>query len=376
MSKHHLFGPSCLERRFLCPGSAGMEKGLPNVTSEAAAEGTRLHAEIAAAIECWCGKEVDNPPLCTEEIAKCLAFFEIIAKGEEFATMSDVRDAIKAGAVKVFTELSMEWAAYGKVHTSGTADVIIVTPSRLIGIDWKFGRRKVTEAADNWQGAAYALMAMLFFDRSAAEFWFYNPVINQETGTTFTGRDQIARRIMRVIRNAETGKLVPGEKQCRYCKAALHGTCSAALADLERFATTPEVCAPRVAWQDKSDEELIALYEFAIRVAKFADKAKAELMRRASERGEIGGYTIKLSGAGRKATDMIECYALAGDSITQEEYLNCCTVSVAQLEAKFCEKKKAAGEVKTLKEGKALFAEQFASVLVDNPPKVSLVCTK
>lgn len=376
MSKHHIFGPSSLERRFLCPGSARMEKELPDVTSEAAAEGTRLHAEVAAAIDCWCGKEVDNPPLCTEEIGKCIAYFERVIKGDEFATMDEVREAIAAGMVKVFTELAMEWAAYGKTHTSGTADVIIVTPTRLLGIDWKFGRRKVAEAANNWQGAAYSLMAMLFFEREKAEFSFYNPVINQESTATFADKAEIAKRIMQVIRNSEGGELVPGEKQCRYCKAALHGTCPVALGELEKFAASPEVQAPRVMWQDKPDAELVAVYEFAVRLIHYAEKAKNEMMRRASERGEVCGYIIKRTSGGRKVTDMVEAFGLLGDGITQEEFLRCCTVSVAQLESKFCEKLKTSGQVKTLKEGKAIFAEILDPVLEDNPQKVSLVCTK
>lgn len=377
MSKHHLFGPSSLERRYLCPGSAGMEKGLPNVTSEHAAEGTRLHAEVAAAIERWCGKEVANPPPCSEEIAKCIAFFERVVKGEEFATMAEVREAIAAGTVKVFAELAMEWSAYGKTHTSGTADVIIVTPSRLLGIDWKFGRREVTEAAHNWQGAAYAFMAMLAFYREKCEFHFYNPIIGQHTHTEFADKAQIAKNIMQIIRRAETGELVPGEKQCRYCKAALHGTCPVALKKLETFAALPEVQAPRVCWTEKSDAELIQLYEAAKLCAKYAEKASAELMRRITQKGSpVADYDVKYISGGRKITDMVEAFGLLGDGITQEEFLRCCSVSVAQLEAKFGEKLKSSGQVKTLKEGKAIFAEILDPVLEDNPPKVSLVCTK
>jgi hypothetical protein len=350
---------------------------LPNVTSEHAAEGTRLHAEVAAAIELWCGKEVANPPLCTDVIAQCLAFFEKVIKGEEFATINEVREAIAAGTVKVFTELAMEWSAFGKTHTSGTADVIIVTPTSLLGIDWKFGRRKVTDAANNWQGAAYSLMAMLFFEREKAEFSFYNPVINQETTATFADKEQIAKNIMQVIRKSESGELVPGEKQCRYCKAALHGTCPVALKKLETFAALPEVQAPRVCWTEKSDAELIQLYEAAKFCAKYAEKAGAELMRRITQKGSpVADYDVKYTSGGRKITDMVEAFGLLGDGITQEEFLRCCTVSVAQLESKFCEKLKASGEVKTLKEGKAIFAEILDPVLEDNPQKVSLVCTK
>lgn len=40
---HDLNGPSRLYMRAACPGSANAERGLPEETSEAAAEGTRLH---------------------------------------------------------------------------------------------------------------------------------------------------------------------------------------------------------------------------------------------------------------------------------------------------------------------------------------------
>lgn len=48
---HHLYGASVLGRRFLCPGSARMERDLPDVVTEIAQEGIDIHKAIAEECE-------------------------------------------------------------------------------------------------------------------------------------------------------------------------------------------------------------------------------------------------------------------------------------------------------------------------------------
>lgn len=44
--QHHAYGPSVLGRRVMCPGSARLEAQCPNVETEAAMEGTKLHEAV------------------------------------------------------------------------------------------------------------------------------------------------------------------------------------------------------------------------------------------------------------------------------------------------------------------------------------------
>jgi hypothetical protein len=200
-------------------------------------------------------------------------------------------------------------------------------------------------------------------------------VINQETTATFADKDQIAKSIMQVIRNSESGALVPGEKQCRYCKAALHGTCPTVLEEVKKIAALAGESLAVI--EEKEDAEIAKILEMLSIADTIGKRYSAEMMRRIAERGTaVAGYDVKRTSGGRKITDIVEAFGLLGGAITQEEFFQCNSVSVTQLEAKFCEKLKASGEVKTLKEGKNVFAERLQSVLQENPQKVSLVCTK
>ena len=157
-----------MERRELCPGSFRLEKDLPSVPSEAAEEGTRLHAEVADLITQFLENGKRPEPYDSLAYQAFFRLFEIITLAG-----NDAED--------VLVERRLEFKYAGIVQYYGYSDVVVVFPDKVLVIDFKFGYLPVTEAENNMQGAAYALAAMQEFKKDKAEVHFINPRINQHT---------------------------------------------------------------------------------------------------------------------------------------------------------------------------------------------------
>lgn len=357
---HSNFGPSSLKRRELCPGSFRMEKDLPAFETEHAAEGTRLHEEIANLIIAFRdGKDLPEPS-CDDVKEAFEYFFDIVTKcGQE--------------KIEIFVEHRMKYSYCGIDVFFGTADVVIVLNDRVIIIDWKFGHREVDDAANNIQGAAYALMAMRKFGKEIAEVHFYNPVIHQKSYYSFTEAPSIAKHIMVVINKAqeENAPLEPSEDACRYCKAMYHGTCPAIAKTAEIAVTDAKKVIPLPALSVISADDLCNLKDRCDLIAKLADRVDAELKRRCETDGSCGQWKIKESSGGREITDISEAFNASG--MDSKAFLECCTASVSKLEKLFAKRGKENGSFKTEKEGKAVFQEKLGSLILAKPNKKTLV---
>lgn len=358
---HSSFGPSSLKRRELCPGSFRMEKDLPAFETEHAAEGTRLHKEIADLIIAFRdGKELAEPSC--EEVKEAFEYFFNILDSHS-----------KQGEVKILVEYRMVYKYCGIEQFFGTADVVIVTADKVIIIDWKFGHREVDPAEDNSQGAAYALMAMQEFKKEFAEVHFCNPVIKQKTSAEFFGSKGIASYIMRVIAKAqeEDAPVIPSEDACRYCKAMYHGTCPAVAKTAEIAVKDAEKVVPLPALSVLPAEDLCQMKDRCDFIAKLAERVDAEIKRRCENDGSCGEWRIKESSGGREIKDITGAFAASG--MESKDFLECCSVSVSKLEKLFAKQGKDAGTFKTEKEGKAEFNEKLSEYIFAKPNKKSLV---
>lgn len=355
---HSEFGPSSLKRRELCPGSYRMEKDLPGFETEHSAEGTRLHEEIAQMIESFRdGKEINDT---CDETRKAFEYF--------FNVFSDNTQE----EMKILVEYRMNFSYCGIEQFFGTADVVIVLGNKIIIIDWKFGHRSVDEAADNIQGAAYALMAMKEFQKDRAEVHFFNPVIGQKTSYEFGSVLSLSSYIMGVINKAreENAPLEPSEDACQYCKAMYHGICPAIAKTAEITVAKAEEVIPLPALSVLSADDLCTMKDKCDLIAKLADRVDAELKRRCEENGSCGQWKIKESSGGREITDISGAFNVSG--MDSASFLSCCTASVSKLEKLFAKSGKDAGTFKTEKEGKAEFNSLLADFIQNKPNKKAL----
>ena len=360
---HHPFGPSSLERRELCPGSWRLENDLPEVETEDSVSGNKYHERIAELIQSF----VDSGYNCIPDISKeddtiismWNFFFEV------YTTAGD--------GAEVFAERLVSWKYLGIEQYFGYTDVLIVCKDKVIVIDWKTGHRPVIEAANNPQGAAYALASMQEFKKDVADVYFFNPVIRQKSFYSFNERKGIESYIIRILSacNKEDAPLNAGETQCRYCKAAAHGTCPAIAKTAEVVAVKAETLVPMPSLAELPAETLVELKRKCDLVAKLGERVDNRIKAICEESGSCGPYRLKEISGGREIKDIQTAFEKSGmDAAT---FLNCCTASVSKLEKAYAKELKESGVFKTEKEGKEKFNVELSELITSKPPKKQLV---
>lgn len=259
--KHAILSPSGAHRWMACPGSVLMEQGRPNRDSKYSAEGTAAH-EVAAAclrsnlprhIDAYIGEKAENGVEITEdmtyEVQKYVDFVRelLISYGPEAVLL------VEQG-------LPLE-PLTGEEGAEGTGDVVMVTPDELVVLDLKFGMGHKVEAEKNPQLMMYALAAWhvwsLLQDFKTVRLIVHQPRLNHVSEWSCTVEQLLAFGIQ-VSRAAEKCwaqfdanqilDLIPGEDQCRWCKAS--GDCRAqdsmvlkavTAGEFEDLTATPEV---------------------------------------------------------------------------------------------------------------------------------------
>lgn len=215
-NKHFICGPSSLKRRELCPGSARMERDLPEKASEAADIGTKQHA---AAADLLLGKVPDFRGLTDEQrlaVEWCVEY----VKGLQWP----------GSRLLIETKLDLAW-----MHPEiggGTADVILLEDyARAIVIDFKFGRTPVDSPGCNLQLACYAAGVAKEYDVRDVKVCILNPELNVHGVEDLAAG--IACRCVDIAARAmhPDAPCIPSEDACRYCKAS--GQCSAQLTEAD-----------------------------------------------------------------------------------------------------------------------------------------------
>ena len=366
--KHHPFGPSSMRRRELCPASMRLEEGLPSQTSPDAERGTLIHNRVAEMITNYSADTPSKLEGVTEDInelaSMCYDYF--------LSVTSD-----RTPPEKYETERRLQYLIGGKVLYFGTADVLILSKDEdgkpyAILIDWKTGYKSVEPAQDNLQGAGYALAAMQELNLSECEVHFYNPTLREESSYTFKDKAALERYIIGIYNATQKADIqpVPGEEQCRYCKAFQQATCPAVKKELEVIAETASTLEGVIS--TLPDEKLVEFFEKAKLVAKLEGVAEAEIKRRCEESGACGSYRIKETSGGFEITDIPKAFELS-DGLDETQFLGCCKLSESQLKKAWAKAKKDAGVYKTLKEAEGAFIGVFGGLREPKPARRALV---
>lgn len=152
-------GGSSTERIMACPGSLKLHASMPSETSSFAEEGTALHAAMVYCL---------NEDMLAGDGTKPL----VGMKFGGFAITQDLVDSCIDPALKAFDDLWLTlerqdgeivdyWLEQkvsfpGIDHAFGTADVVILTPLRVVIVDWKFGAGVAVSVVENKQLMFYA----------------------------------------------------------------------------------------------------------------------------------------------------------------------------------------------------------------------------
>lgn len=221
MAAHAKLGASNAHRWTVCPGSVAAEDGLPDSSSPFAEEGTTAHELAERALRLPAGQG-----------QLFLDAFEDQEMADFVRVYVDYVNALAGNADDLLIEAQVsygDWVPGG----FGTADAVIVKGDTLHVCDLKYGRGVRIDAEQNPQGMLYALGAWaeteVVFDIKRVQIHIVQPRLDHISLWEISV-DDLLRWAEWVRQRAEATQVkdaprVPGEKQCRFCKAK--ATCAA-----------------------------------------------------------------------------------------------------------------------------------------------------
>lgn len=329
---------SAFGRLALCPGSFMMEKDCPDETSDAASEGTLLHAYMEQLLT---GEPWEGTPLTAEQQELCERALHLL-DGVKEKIMGNYPDASFSLVSTEERRFLSDWIEGGEY--SGQWDALIKVNAEcdgfLLVLDWKFGRVEVEPAEANRQlEALVPLAARKASEEGISHSGIYAAIIQPRVAgpasVTFYYEGDIEQAEERslAVAKAAMDPDAPrycSEEACRYCRAK--AVCHEAAAMVQQASL---IATERDKWELFSAEEKVQAYRLAKTAKKWAAAVEYRFEQDVSA-GLIPGFEM---GAGRTSftvTDPSGAFSALNseypEAVTAEAFAGCCKVSITELD--------------------------------------------
>lgn len=325
--QHHAFSPSTLQNLEACPCYEGTQ-----TEHVRAIAGTRAHKVIETLVDDNLLSDDD-----AENAAECMDFYN-----QRKQLMEEDANSAPVGAIFPIIELSETYLPVDdevfpdgvKATTAGYFDRAIIdhTGTYCEAFDWKFGKWKVTECADNLQAIAYVLGLFKKFSKlEKIRFFFKQPALDLVSEHVFL-REQIPSLHLRVkvvvarAREARRTKTfdsanptIPGCLFCRHigvCPAVTKFACKVG----KKFAPlqVPASVTPSMIQDEKNTGIGMQLAQvLAVWSGAFRSVAADRVLRGAPL--PAGYHLVSREGA-RTVIDTIAFKTIALEILSEEEF--------------------------------------------------------
>ena len=300
---HAKLSPSGAHRWMRCPASPALEAPYPDDSSPYAAEGTLAHLLAS--------EELDGTKPAAERIGEkhTIDGFDFMVDKVMVAYVEDyvklVREYAQGGVLLVEQRVPIGHMT-GETDATGTSDAVIIhaAEKRLTVVDLKYGMGVKVYADGNEQAMMYALGAMEAYEQ-LGDFDDICMVIHQprlnHVAEHWIRADDLMAFAKKVSSGAEAtrndkAEPVPGEKQCKFCKAK--SSCPALQAIVDE--TTDEI-ATADDFADLGDNALSIAMGRVDLIEQWCKSIRAEVERRLTKGLDVTGYKLVEGRKGNRA---------------------------------------------------------------------------
>ncbi|MBC8145965.1 MAG: DUF2800 domain-containing protein [bacterium] len=333
LARKGLPSASGMERMILCPGSWQLERAIEveDSPSRSALDGTMLH-EVLAGLRSDDGLSERHQFV----VQRCR---QIVAELEE--SLGFPRDGV--GRRVIVEERFWYYdEGYGDLY-SGQMDYGVVIGNRGLIVDYKTGTGPVTPTAENYQMRASAVLLAHNFDLDEVHVAIVQPLAVNDTAVVRYGREELRRAEVDILVGmrlaAAAGAVrVPGERQCRYCRAK--GVCPEVRTQV--LDLVPLAAAGNGSTMSKRGHLTLPVQsgaELARLLPKLdlAEKVIREVRRQAKEILErnpdaIDGYRLREGAERRGIRDVEEAFRRLAHILTPVQFASSCSLQLGRLE--------------------------------------------
>lgn len=294
---------SGVESYSLCAGKLALERTIPpsDDSSEVSRSGERIHAFMAdmplAGVTL-----TDDEERIAEKFAREEA--ELVAEfvGEPIRTIREERLWLRDGSF------------------SGKPDAVFIGEEALLLIDYKSGWLNVTAAPKNLQLRSLVILVkenITLFGRPV-----FVSVLSRtgkpdtaEYGPADIEESEVELTKILASANGKDPKRFPGDKQCKYCRAAAANLCP------ELIATTSTLATMQT--RELSTDDLLRVLEFIGPAKKVIASIEAAAKRRLeADINSVPGWTLEEGDIKTKVSDVAGVYVrCAAVGVTQEDFV-------------------------------------------------------